>query len=156
MQTSQVKENKRLLIQFRNRIEASLCENEHSLLRCIEILRFSMLKVLKILINKKVEGNCFRTKTLGMLTLYKIIALVFHDLFFKRNPPKDFRSRKKIFDFLCFRPFFSRPFNENFKFLKNCPYDIYKFFFSYSQLFYIQRLLYTQWHQNRNTGIWET
>ena len=47
-----------------------------------------------------------------------------------------FRSPKKNFDyswnrlgFFCF--FFSRPFNENFKFLKNCPYDFHKMLHSH-------------------------
>ena len=44
-----------------------------------------------------------------------------------------FRSRKKIFDYLYNRVvFFSRPFNENFKFLKNCPYDLHKILHSHS------------------------
>ena len=37
-----------------------------------------------------------------------------------------FRSRKK-FGYLCNHCFFSRPFNETFKFLKNRPYDFHKF-----------------------------
>ena len=48
-----------------------------------------------------------------------------------------FRSRKKIFDYLCNRAvffcfFFSRPFHENFKFLKNCPYDFHEILHSHS------------------------
>ena len=49
-----------------------------------------------------------------------------------------FRSRKKfsttyaIVLFFCF--FFSRPFHENFKFLKNCPYDFHEFLHSHSTL----------------------
>ena len=47
-----------------------------------------------------------------------------------------FRSRKKfsttyaIVLFFCF--FFSRPFHENFKFLKNCPYDFHEILHSHS------------------------
>ena len=47
-----------------------------------------------------------------------------------------FRSRKKfsttypIVSFFCF--FFSRPFHENFEFLKNCPYDFHKILHSHS------------------------
>ena len=46
-----------------------------------------------------------------------------------------FRSRKKISTtyaivlFFCF--FFSRPFHENFKFLKNCPYDFHEILHSH-------------------------
>ena len=32
--------------------------------------------------------------------------------------------------------FFSRPFHENFKFLKNCPYDSNEIFYSHSTLYY--------------------
>ena len=42
-----------------------------------------------------------------------------------------FRSRKK-FGYLCNHCFFSRPFNENFKFLKNCPDDFHKVLHRYS------------------------
>ena len=44
-----------------------------------------------------------------------------------------FRSRKNfrlLMQSCCF--FFSRPFHENFKFLKNCPYDFYKILHSHS------------------------
>ena len=48
-----------------------------------------------------------------------------------------FRSRKKfsttyaiVLFFFCF--FFSRPFHENFKFLKNCPYDFHEILHSHS------------------------
>ena len=34
-----------------------------------------------------------------------------------------FRSREKISNTYALVPFFFRPFNENFKFIKNCPYD---------------------------------
>ena len=48
-----------------------------------------------------------------------------------------FRSRKKFFDYLCNRAvffcfFFSQPFHENFKFLKNCPYDFHEILHSHS------------------------
>ena len=43
-----------------------------------------------------------------------------------------FRSRKNIFDYLWNRAFFSRHFNENFKFLKNCFYDFHKISHSHS------------------------
>ena len=49
--------------------------------------------------------------------------------------------------------FFSRPFNENFKFLKICPYDFHKF---YTVIIRPKVLLCAQWHQNRMTEIWET
>ena len=43
-----------------------------------------------------------------------------------------FRSRKKISTTYAIVFFFSRPFHENFKFLKNCPYDFYKILHSHS------------------------
>ena len=47
-----------------------------------------------------------------------------------------FRSRKKFSTtyaiVLFFLFFFSRPFHENFKFLKNCPYDFHEFLHSHS------------------------
>ena len=58
-------------------------------------------------------------------------------------------------DLLGNRTFLSRPFNENFKFLENCPYDIYEILHSHStpKMLLCVR---AQWHQNRMTGIWET
>ena len=49
------------------------------------------------------------------------------------RPVYVFRSRKKFsttYAIVLF--FFSRPFHENFKFLKNCPYDFYKILHSHS------------------------
>ena len=43
-----------------------------------------------------------------------------------------FRSRKKLYTYAIVLFFFSRPFHENFKFLKNCPYDFYKILHSHS------------------------
>ena len=46
------------------------------------------------------------------------------------------QESEKIFDYLCNRAvflfFFSRPFHENFKFLKNCPYDFHEILHSHS------------------------
>ena len=54
----------------------------------------------------------------------------------KRVPPSDFfRSRKKFsttYAIVLFFFFFSRPFHENFKFLKNCPYDFHEILHSHS------------------------
>ena len=47
-------------------------------------------------------------------------------------------------------PFFSRPFNENFKFLKICPYYFHKIL---NSILHPKVLLRVQWHQNRMTGI---
>ena len=49
----------------------------------------------------------------------------------------NFQESEKIFDYLCNRAvffcfFFSRPFHENFKFLKNCPYDFHEILHSHS------------------------
>ena len=43
---------------------------------------------------------------------------------------KNFRLLMQSCCFFCF--FFSRPFHENFKFLKNCPYDFHEFLHSHS------------------------
>ena len=42
------------------------------------------------------------------------------------------RSRAQIPLRLCFCFFFSRPFHENFKFLKSCPYDFHEILHSHS------------------------
>ena len=46
----------------------------------------------------------------------------------------NFQESEKIFDYLCNRAvfFFSRPFHENFKFLKNCRYDFHEILHSHS------------------------
>ena len=46
--------------------------------------------------------------------------------------PFFFRSRKKISTTYAIVLFFSRPFHENFKFLKNCPYDFHEILHSHS------------------------
>ena len=48
-----------------------------------------------------------------------------------------FWESERIFDYLCNRAvffvfFFSRPFHENFKFLKNCPYDFHEILHSHA------------------------
>ena len=42
------------------------------------------------------------------------------------------QESEKFFDYLCNRAVFSRPFHENFKFLKNCSYDFNEFLHSHS------------------------
>ena len=54
--------------------------------------------------------------------------------------------------YLCNLIFFSRTFNENFNFLKNCPYDFHKILHSNSIL-HPNMMLCAQWHRNRVTGI---
>ena len=69
----------------------------------------------------------------------KQFRLVFKKINFRRvifiyNISCVFRSRKKFsttYAIVLFF-FFSRPFHENFKFLKNCPYDFYKILHSHS------------------------
>ena len=61
------------------------------------------------------RGSAFQAKCL-LIAEFAVVFLVSSVLF---------RSRKK-FDYLWNLCFFSRPFNENFKFLKNCPYDFLK------------------------------
>ena len=66
-------------------------------------------------------------------TLYPIFVFFSRPLFFLCD---FFRSRKKFsttYAIVLF--FFSRPFHENFKFLKNCPYDFHEIL----QSFYTQR-----------------
>ena len=65
------------------------------------------------------------------------------------------RSRKKFFDNLCNRAvflcfFFFRLFHENFKFLKNCPYDFHEILHSHSTP---KGPLPAQRHQNRMVGM---
>ena len=56
-----------------------------------------------------------------------------------RREPSD-RAIQPIFDYLCNRAvflfFFSRPFHEIFKFLKNCPYDFHEILHSHSTPYY--------------------
>ena len=61
-------------------------------------------------------------------------------MFFKKKlfgAERTFWESEKIFDYLCNRAvffcfFFSRLFHENFKFLKNCPYDFHEILHSHS------------------------
>ena len=70
------------------------------------------------------------------MRLFKIV--IFHRTlgFLNTHPPiflgvgKNFRLLMQSCCFFCF--FFSRPFHENFKFLKNCPYDFHELLHSHS------------------------
>ena len=66
---------------------------------------------------------------------FKIIRKIFSQFLVLKDR---FYESEKIFDYLCNRVvffllfFFSRLFHENFKFLKNCPYDFHEILHSHS------------------------
>ena len=97
-----------------------------------QIFRISTSKIRKVL--KIIGGYILRKPNFGPKNFFnrqKIVQKMKNGV-----PFGIFRSRKKlstnyaIVSFFCF--FFSRPFHENFKFLRNCPYNFRKILHSHS------------------------
>ena len=71
---------------------------------------------------------------------------------FWNHQPVIFSSRKKFSTTYALVPFFSRPFNENYRSLKTVHTVLTKFS---TVILHAKMLLLAQWHQTFITGIWE-
>ena len=87
----------------------------------------------------------------GWFTELKLIDPAYFKAPYLFRSRKIFRLLMQSCRFFCF--FFSRPFNENFKFLKTCPTIFIKFS---TVIIHPKGPLRAQWYQNRITGMCET